>query len=147
MQAQMIHNAKKDVLPINVEVGDYVMIRTSAERSHMLQAQWRGPMKIRNAKSHLVFEVENINDGSKFVVHEQRLLLYTATQRGEQASIELKQQSKHYDTKYHLVETLRGLRKTGDKHEVPFSLSARKPSSTKRVTQTKSNSFDKTNSY
>lgn len=114
----MMHNAKTNVVPINFEVRDYVMIRAHAKRSHKLQARWRGPMRVTYAKSHLVFEVENLNDGSKLVAHAQRMLPYPAARRGEQASIELKKQAEHYDTQYHLVESICGVRERDDKFEV-----------------------------
>lgn len=69
-------------------------------------------------KSHLVFEVEIINDENELIAHEQRFLPYPAKQHVEKASSELKYQSKRYDPQYHLVEGIRSITKRDDKHEV-----------------------------
>lgn len=74
-------------------------------------------MRVTEAKSHLVFEVENLNDGSNLVTHAQRVLPYPATRCSKQASIGLKWQAKHYDTQYHLVESICGVRKREDMFE------------------------------
>lgn len=110
-QSQKLHNAKTHILPINIELADYVMIRTHAKREQKLQARWHGPMRVVASKSDLVFEVESIVDGSKSVLHAQRMVPYPVTPRGKQASSELKQQAQHYDTKYHLVHSICGIRK------------------------------------
>lgn len=102
-QSQTMYNAKTNVLPVNFEVGDYVMIRTHAKRSHKFRPQWRGPMNVTDAKSHLIVDVENLNDGSKLDTQAQRMLPFPATRRGEQTSVELERQAKHYDTQHHLV--------------------------------------------
>lgn len=38
-RAEQIHNAKTNIVPINIAVGDYVMIRTKASRQHKLQSR------------------------------------------------------------------------------------------------------------
>lgn len=35
-RAQQIHNTRTNVLPISIEIGDYVMIRSHAKRNHKL---------------------------------------------------------------------------------------------------------------
>lgn len=59
-RAQKWQNAKTNVLPLNITVGDYVMIRTHAKREHKLQFRWRGPMLVKDAKSSLVFIVQDL---------------------------------------------------------------------------------------
>lgn len=47
-------------------------------------------MKVSKANSQNIFEVENIKDSGKLVVHVQRMVPYPVTRRGEQVSIELR---------------------------------------------------------
>lgn len=93
-EAQVVHNAMTHVLPFRFDVGDYVMIGTPANRGYKLQSRLWGPMMVAKAKSHLVFEMNNINDGSELVVHAQRMVPYPFMRRSRQASIELREQSK-----------------------------------------------------
>lgn len=110
-RARLVHNAKTNILPLNIEVGDYVLIRTHAMRNHKLQAKWRRPMKIFEANSSLAFIVESIVDKSRMNVDAQHILPYPISTGGEQASAELKKQAGNYDTPYHLVENVCGIRK------------------------------------
>lgn len=117
-QAQRIHNAKTNVSPWNIDVGDYVMVRTHCNRNHKLQTNCRGPMRETEAKSSLVFVVEDIVNANKMVVHAQRMLSYPVSQQGELAFAELVKQADHYDTSYHLVDSIRGIRKKGSEYDV-----------------------------
>lgn len=110
-QAQNTHNAKTNVLPINIDIGDYVMVPTHTKPSHKLQAMWRGPMKVVKSKSNLEFTIENIVSHQHHVVHAQRTISYPSTGFGEQALNELKEQAVHYDSSYHLVDDIRGMNK------------------------------------
>lgn len=102
-QAPAKHSAKTNLLLINIKIGDYVIVRTNKKRLQRLQLLWRGPFRMTQARSHLLLEEENINDGSISGAHTQRLLPYPATRRGEQASTELKRQSEQHVTQYHVV--------------------------------------------
>lgn len=72
-------------------------------------------MRVTDTKLQLVFKVESINDGSRLVAHVQCMLPYPARRHGEQAFIVLQQQAKHYDTQYHLVQSIRIIRKKDDR--------------------------------
>lgn len=94
------------------------MIRTHTKKEHKLQAEWRGPMWATNAKSHLFFDVKDINDECKVAVHAQRMIPYPVARRGKQASVEIRQQAQLYDTKYRLAHSIRVIWKKGREHEV-----------------------------
>lgn len=114
----MKHNAKTNTAHIIIEIGDYVVVRTHAKRSHKLQSLRRGQMRVTQERRLLLFEVENINDRSEAVAHAQRLLPYPATRRVKQASAESKRKSENYDSQYYVVESIGGNRKKEDRHEV-----------------------------
>lgn len=117
-RAQLIHNAKTNVLPLNIDIGDYVMVRVSVKGNHKLQSKWKGPMRVIEARSDLVFVLEDINDARTLTAHAQRLVPYPITTRTKQALLELKQQAADYDTTYHLVDVIKGVRKRGREFEV-----------------------------
>lgn len=85
-RAQQVHNDRTNVLPISIEIGDYVMIHTHAKRNHKLKSLWRGPMKVVDSKSSLSFAVEDITTRQCVTVHAQRMVSYPATRIGEQVS-------------------------------------------------------------
>lgn len=73
-QKQMRHDAKPDVLPTNIEIDDYIMVRTHAKGLNKLKLLWGGPLMMTQARSHLLFEAGIIHDRKKFVTHAQRIL-------------------------------------------------------------------------
>lgn len=86
-QAKKLHNAKTSMLQIEIEVRQYVIVRMQEKKEHRLPALWRGPMRVRKAKSHLVFEVEDINETRKILVHIRGMVPYPITQRSNPTSI------------------------------------------------------------
>lgn len=118
MRRQRIHNAQTNVLPLSIDIENYVMIRMHSKRDPKLQSKWRGPMRVVEANYNLVLVVEDILNARKTTVHAQHMQPYPVTHRGEQASAELKQQAEHYDTTHHLVGSIRSIWKKGGKHEV-----------------------------
>lgn len=117
-RAQKIHNARTSVTPLNIAVGDYVMIRAHARKEHKLQTKWRGPMLVKETKSPLLFVVEDITNAQHLTVHAQRMVPYPVTKGNERASEELLEQASHYDLTYHLVDEIRGIRKRKGSYEV-----------------------------
>lgn len=59
-RAHKIHNMRINVLRLNIDKGDYVMGRTRSKRNQHLQTKWRGPMRVKEAKTNLVFVLEDI---------------------------------------------------------------------------------------
>lgn len=112
------HNAKTNVTPLNINIGDYVMIRTHAHRNHKLESKWRGPMLVVEAKSTLVFVVKDINNGSQQTVHAQRMIPYPISRNATMISEELKQQATYYDTNFHLVQEICDIRERRGEFQV-----------------------------
>lgn len=117
-QAQKIHNARTNVTPITLHIDDYVMVRTDVQRKHKVQSIWRGPMRVIESKSDLVFKVEDIINAEQHTVHAQRIVSYPVTQQGAEASNELLEQAAHFDKKYHLVDSIAGVQKRSGTYEV-----------------------------
>lgn len=97
------HIARTSVLPINIDICDYVMVRAHTKPSQYLQAMWPGPTKEVDTKSDSLFTVEYISIHQHHVVHAQSMIVYAMTSFGRKASYELKQQAMHFDARYHLV--------------------------------------------
>lgn len=110
-QAQKTHNVKTNVPLINVYIGSYVMIRTHSKPHYKLQSLWRDPMKIVKSKWNLLFVIEDVGKQRRQVFHAQPMIPYSVAHLGEHASKELREQAAHYDTTYHLVDSIRGVRK------------------------------------
>lgn len=68
-------------------------------------------MRLAQTRLHLFFKVKYIYQGRKSVPHTQPLVLYDATQRGEQTSVELKRQSEQYERQYYVAESICRIRK------------------------------------
>lgn len=117
-RARQKHNAKTKVLPLNINIGDFVMVRVNAKRGHKLQTKWKGPMQVTETKSHLLFVVEDINRQYKMIAHAQRLIPYPVTSKQIQASKELQQQAIYYETMTHIVKEIRGVRERDGEYEV-----------------------------
>lgn len=75
-------------------------------------------MRVMEAKLHFIFEMENINDGSKLVFHAQCLVPYPSTLRGEQASVDRREEAKHCDTSYYPENAVLGVRKRNLEYEL-----------------------------
>lgn len=110
-RAQKWYNAKTNVLPLNIAIGDYEMIRTHAKREHKLQSKWRGLMLVKEARASLVFVVEDLINAKQFNVHAQRMLIHPINKTSPHVSEELKQQALHYHSPYHLVDETHNIRK------------------------------------
>lgn len=117
-RAQKLHNAKKIVYPLEITIGDNVMIRTHAMKGRKRQPQRRSLMRVVEARSDLVFVVENINDSGRHRLHARRVVPYPVKKQSTHPSVELVQQAAHFDKRYHLVETVAGVRKQKGANEI-----------------------------
>lgn len=116
--ARQIHNAKTQVLPLNINIGDFVMVNVSSRRKQKLQTKWKGLMRVRKPKLHLLFVVEDINHQHKMTAHAQRLVPYSLTNKHLHASRELQQRAGHYKTVTQIIEWFGGVRENSGEYEV-----------------------------
>lgn len=111
------------LLLLNIDVGEYLMVRTPAKPKHELQSKWHGPMLPRQSKSNLVFVVEERVDARRLIVHAQSMLPYPGTKSTKQTYKDLKHQALHFDAGYHLVDEIVWIQKREGKIEVLIKLS------------------------
>lgn len=117
-RARRVQNVKTKIVLLNIDLGGYVTVRTSAKPKDKLQSKWLGQMLVKQAKSNLVYLMEDIIDARKLTVHAQRMVPYPVTKAAEQLSEELKIQALHFDSDYHLVDEIVGTRKRKGEFEV-----------------------------
>lgn len=84
-QAQQIRNAQTKVLPPNIMVWNYVMVRVSAERERNYQTKRKGLTHVIEAKSHLLLIVKNIHRSYRITTHAQCLIPYPISSQYQQA--------------------------------------------------------------
>lgn len=106
-----MHNNKTSLLTVNIDFGDYIMVRTSANPSPRSKVIWRGLVKVVESISSLMFTVEKILTHQHHVVHAQLAIPYPVISLAEQTLNELKEQAVRYDASYHLVQDSRSVRK------------------------------------
>lgn len=116
--AQVIRNAKTNVLPLNINIGGYVTMRVCSKCTQKLQPKWKVPMRVIKAKGDLLFLLEDLNDARNRKAHAQRLVPYPLTTYSTQAWSERKQQVAHYNMTYHLVDAIKHEQKRGGEFEV-----------------------------
>lgn len=91
-QAQKTHNVKASVLPINVDIGNYVIILIHSKPHYTVQSLWRGPKKIEDSTLDLVlFVVEGIRNQRRQAVHAQQIIPYPVAHLSEHASQQLRE--------------------------------------------------------
>lgn len=106
-QAQQIHNAKRNLLPLNINIGAYVAGCVSSKHNHKFQYKWKGSRRLTEANSDLVFVLEDTNDARTLTAHAKRLVLYRITTRATQALSKLRQQAAHYEITYYFVDAVK----------------------------------------
>lgn len=75
-------------------------------------------MPVKEARSRLVFVVEDLIGSKLLTVHAQRINPYPITRKSEYASGEIKQQITHFNTSYHLINDIRDIRNHKGEFEV-----------------------------
>lgn len=101
----MIHIPKTSVLSLNIDVGDYVMLRTGKKCKQEIQSKWKGPMWVVQAKCDLVSDFEHVSDSSVLAAHARRIAPHPVSKNASQICLEAKEQVVHYDTRYLFVES------------------------------------------
>ena len=104
------HNRKTNVPPVNLTVGDFVLVRRSVMKGHKLKIMWMGPRRIVRVVSPLVYDVENILNATRETVHSKRLLLYRADMDGVEIDQRLLRAAEHSESSYQDVHSLRDIR-------------------------------------
>jgi hypothetical protein len=75
--AQKSRASKREVTPINFDVGDFVLVaKRDFHLGDKLTLRWRGPRRVVGALSDQVLEVEDLLSGSTNTVHSSRLRYY-----------------------------------------------------------------------
>lgn len=72
--AQQLHSAKTNFLPLNIIVGDNVVVQVSARKEHKLQTKCHEPMRVNKARSSLVLVVEEVINGELVTMHAQQMV-------------------------------------------------------------------------
>ena len=104
------HDKLTRVAASGFKEGDWVLIRKVTPSGHKLRFFWRGPRRIVAVRSDWVYEIENIIDGKREIVHARRMHLYRAEMDGAQATENLKQTAAHLESKYQIAEGIKDIR-------------------------------------
>lgn len=110
-RAQLINNAKNNIIPMNYSVGDYVLVRIHANRQHKLQFRWQRARCMKEARPKLVFVVKDLAQNQQLTVRAQCMVVYPVTRSCANGSNELKRQAAYYDNTHHLLDDIGGIRK------------------------------------
>ena len=102
------HNKKTNIQSINFSIGDFALVHVAGENGHKFGLHRRGPRRISNVMNDLVYEVENLSDGAKEIVHATRILLYRAELDNSEVDPNLIAHAEHSDTLYQDVTGFRG---------------------------------------
>lgn len=93
------------------------MVRSHARKEPKLQTKRRCPMRVK-AKLSLMFIVSDLINAQQLTVQAQIMVPYPVIRRSNSASEGLCQQVEHFDTTYHLVDEIKGVRKRKGSYEV-----------------------------
>lgn len=89
------HNRKNNVKPVNLHEGDFVLVRRAVSKGHKLQFIWTGLRRIVSVKSDLLYEVKDLLDSKRAMVHARRLQLYRADMDGKALNPKLQWAAEH----------------------------------------------------
>lgn len=72
------------MLPLNLSIGAYMIVRVSAKRGHKLQARWKEPMQVVETKSNFLFVAKDVKSSYWLTTHAQCLFprLITSKENG-----------------------------------------------------------------
>lgn len=110
-QTQQVHNSRTKVIPLNINIGDFVTVRVGAKRIHKLENKWKGHIGVVETKSVLIFVIEDVNTSDRITAHAQCLVSYPINFQDHQTLKERKQQALYYDMNAQFVEEIAGARK------------------------------------
>jgi len=104
----------------NFTIGDYVLVgdpdpvKRAGKKLHL---QWKGPFHVTATLNNYIFEVENIVNGTKRIVHGDRIRYYADRQLN--ITEEIKDQFT-YDNASYEVERFRNCRLNSDTQQIEF---------------------------
>ena len=105
-RARAQHNKKTNVRPVNIAIGDFVMVRRATRGPHKLSYKWVGPRRVVDAHGNSAFEVEALITKARATVHVTRLRLVCTAEDGTDASyIDM---AAHTESIYETVEEILG---------------------------------------
>lgn len=116
--ARRLHDAKTNKLPLNINVGDYVLVLAHAKRSQELGAKWHGPMHVQKTKSNLLFSVQDIVNKKHLTIHAQSITPYPVSERQLETCEGMKAQDVPFGSTKHLLEDITGRRKSIGEYEL-----------------------------
>lgn len=80
-RSQILCNGKSNVLPLNIDVGNYVMMGTKSKRNQNFQANCNEPMRVVEAEHYLAFVIKDLDNVPLFMAHAHRITLYPVSSR------------------------------------------------------------------
>lgn len=89
-----------------------MLIWSIGKKGHNLNIEWQEPMKLINAKSERIFEVENLTESERMTAHGQRMVPYPVLHHTSQITGKLMKQSNHLASTYHMVKEISGARQS-----------------------------------
>lgn len=95
-----------------------MLVRRAVRVEHKLDAQWRGPQRIVDAKSDCVYVVEYILTGQRETAHVRRRAIYRADLEGNQPGPELLDTAQHSNTHSKIAHDIHTIHRVGKNLEV-----------------------------
>ena len=95
-----------------------MLLRRAKSGGHKLAFKWVGPKRIKEVKSALVYDLEDISTGDVTTAHARRIILYRADMDGKDVDPALIQNSVHNQASFQIVECLRDIRQSKGELEV-----------------------------
>ena len=121
-QSIKAHNKKTNIQPVNFSKGHFVLARSQGNKGHKLGISWKGPQRIREVKSDLVYLLEDFVSGKTSTVHASRMTRYRADMEGKEVDPKLLTYVEHVPTLYQDVENFHGLREAANGIEIQVDL-------------------------
>lgn len=81
-----VHTSRTHVLPLNINVGDYVIIHSDIRKEQKVQTRRRRPMRVREAKSALVLIVKDLVNSQQLKEHARCIIPCLITKQSDWVS-------------------------------------------------------------
>lgn len=103
---QRLDRARTSIVPVNMNIGDYVVIRPIKAGKDKLSSEWMGPMRVVGTMSAMVFVIESFLRAEKHTVLVQHLIHLVEHQLHVERFEELMEQAECLDTSQQVVREL-----------------------------------------
>lgn len=117
-KVQQVPNTKASVLPFNFHIGGYVLVRPAFSHDQTLYTGWIEPMRIIEAKSDLVFVVDDLQKSRPFNLRAHHLIHYPTQHLEQPVRKELLEQAEYLDSSMQFVDTLHDLRMRNGEYKI-----------------------------